>query len=402
MGGVPGRGAKGGATRPLVPHKARGYPCKEETIMNEQITRRNFLAAGVVAAGVAAAAGATSVTSAAADESPARPDLDLNLRYAKILGCTVPHENPAKAARYIRDLWNGRPCDERLAYRIAQANDSECEMVIAAGLVLQYAKPGAIPGSQEFFDECGSMVYTHTVVVDDVAAAVEAMEAAGGTVVAHLQGDERMPYNAIFDGEGEPIEYAVVDCRQQCGLVFDILQKNDQLVCRTGAYDPQDVAVFQHTEVVLEDAQAAADWMVNVLGAELVEDHIYTHITEMSGGTTVHTLWGGFVFQLIERGMPGWGEHLDTYGPSTHNFQFKMRPTMRSNYEQCELLRAAGANIINDEEYSFIALYGEDANNANAKDICLLADTYKDCGCYWEVLVQDYHWPSLTGYFFAE
>lgn len=371
--------------------------------MSEQITRKAFLGGAALAAAAAGLAGTSALAAEAGGEaSPHRDDLDLNLRYAEILGVTIPHENPSKAARYIRDMWNGRPCDEKLAYRIAHRDGNECEMVIAGGLVFQYSKPGAIPGSQEFYDLCGSMVYTHTVAVDDVAAAVDALEAAGGEVVAHLEGDERWPYDSVYDGEGDPIEYAVVDCRQQCGLVFDIIQKNDQLVYRTGAYDPSDVAVFQHTEVVLADAQAAADWMVDVLGAELVEPHIYEAITEMSTGVTRHTLWGGCVFQLIEPGMPGWGDHLDAYGPSTHNFQFKMRPTVRSNQEQCELLRANGATIINDTEYSFIALYGEDANNADAHDICTLADTYEQCGVYWEVLVQDYHWPSLSGYLFAK
>lgn len=373
--------------------------------MSEQITRKAFLgvAGAAAAAGLAGAAGAAvAAETGEAQASPHRDDLDLNLRYAKILGVTIPHENPAKAARYIRDMWEGRPCDQEQSYRIALHDGNGCESVLAGGLVLQYAKPGAIPGSQEFYDMCGSMVYTHTVEVDDVSAAVDALEAAGGTVVAHLTGDDAWPYSSVFDGEGDPIEYAVVDCRPQCGLVFDILQKNDQLAVHTGAYDPADVAVFQHTEVVVDDAVATAQWMVDTLGAELVEEKIYTTITEMSSGTTRHTLWGGFVFQLIERGMPGWGDHLDAYGQSTHNFQFKMRPTRRSNQEQCERLRAAGANIINDTEYSFVALYGEDTNNADAHDICTLADTYEQCGCYWEVLVQDYHWPSLTGYFFAE
>ena len=349
---------------------------------------------------------------------------DTNLRYGRLDHITVLHDNPLKAARFVRETMPGRDVDSELCFRISRlgGGDNECERITAGGVVYQFMKPcKALAGSEEFFEKNGPQVYSYCIAVDDVDAAVAAMEKGGAKVVAHPTGDDRLPYNAIYEGEGDPIGYGMVDVIDPCGLRFEFIKKNPQLPCPTGVRYPEDQGVFQHAEIVVPNAVAAADFMCDVMGAERTEKIIYDTITDHNAGT-VHVLYGGIVFQLIEPhpNLLGWKEHMDRIGPSTriicYHFKDDLQPRLDLMTERgAEPIRHPvvegvdnGGAATEDENCLPLAdigtfgwMYGDDGDAYERPWKFMWVDSIAQCGMNWEMIEQSYRWVSSTGYFFS-
>lgn len=361
--------------------------------------------------------------------------VDTNLRYSRITHITVLHPEPAKAARFVRDTMNANECDKELCARIrhlVSQEDNECERVTAGGLTFQFMKPTpALPGSQEFFAEHGPKVYSYALEVDDVDAAVDALVNKGGAkLVAHAQGADRLDWNQLFEGQGDPIDFAVVDAREKCGLIFDITKKNDQIPCYTGVRFPTDIGCFMHSEVCVNNTAEAAEWLCGVMGGERIEQHISSRIgawdpdaigdvsmfknsQNLSGEAfkpaCEHVLIGGFVFQLISPivHLTGWDEHLARHGNNTILICYHVRELVRTVKEQLRIYEENGAFELVEEgrehgnswEFRPVDLYGPDGDDTDHLYNCIWVDAVKQCGITWEILPMAYRWPCSTGYF---
>lgn len=345
--------------------------------------------------------------------------LNKNLRYARVENATVLHPEPTRAARFVRDTMNAVDVDQRICERIAHIpgyDDNECEHVTAGGFTFQFMKPtAAMPGSVDYYERNGNMIYTYKITVDDVDAAVDHLRANGAKVICHLTGADRLPYDHFFEGDGDPLTYAIVDCTEQCGLIFEIMNANPQLPNYTGKRKFDDIGVFQHSEIVVKDADAAAEWMFNVLGAEYVEPVIADMISRENDpeGPDLgckHMLWGGIVWQLIFPlpHLPGWQEHLDRHGNSTMDICYHVRPDVRSVGETLRLYRAWGAVDVKIDPAE-IGTYGVapwqaqftvDQDDPDRLYDYIWVDALRECGITWEILTMNYMWVSSTGYFF--
>lgn len=346
---------------------------------------------------------------------------DMNLRYGRLDNITVVHAEPLKAAQNTRDSLKGVNVDGELCFRISRlgGEDCECERVAAGGAVFQFVSPcEGLAGSKEFYEKNGPQIYSYVIAVDDVAAAIDSMEKGGAKIVAAKTGASAIPYNALFDGEGDPIEYGMADASEKCGLRFEFIKKNPRLPCQTGVRYPSDQGVFQHAEIVVPDAAAAADFMCDVMGAERTETIIYETITDHNA-PTVHVLYGGIVFQLIEPhpNLLGWKEHMEKIGPSTrlicYHFKNDLQPVLdRFTERGAEPIRhppVEGVDGIVEEvseelpvadEGTFGWMYGEDGDAYDRKWKFMWIDAIEQTGMNWEMLEQSYRWISSTGYFF--
>lgn len=347
---------------------------------------------------------------------------DKNLRYGRLDNITVIHEKPVEAARFIRDSLLGVNVDERLCLKIRRLGetDNQCERVAAGGAVFQFVKPNPqLAGSEEFHAAHGNQVYSYVIAVDDVDAAIASMEKGGAKIVAHRTGDDRLPYNAIFEGEGDLIDYGMADATALCGLRFEFVQKNAQLPCQTGVRYPQDPGVFQHAEIVVPDAVAAADFMCDVMGGERTEKTIYETISDHNA-PCVHVLYGGIVYQLIQPhpNLLGWQEHLDAVGPSTrlicYHFKNDVQPLLDRmtafgatpiRHPKVEGVENAGAQeeereLPEADTGTFGWMYGPDGDDFDRNWKFMWLDGLDVCGVNWEMLENSYRWVSSTGYFF--
>lgn len=354
--------------------------------------------------------------------------VDKNLRYGRFVGINVLHDSPTRAARFVRDTLTATDVDRDFCYNLSRlgGGDNECERVAGGGCTFQFMKPdAALPGSQDFFDKYGNAVYAYQLEVDDVDAAAKALEAGGAKIVANFAGDDRKSHKAVYGTDGDPVDFAVVDARQQCGLQFEIVKKDPDLVCRTGLRYPTDQGVFMHAEIVVPNSESAAKFMMDVMGAEHVEKNIDSRIEEIDNGC-IHVLYGGLVFQLIEPApmLTGWGAQLEAMGPSTRLICYHFRNDLQPRVDE---FTKRGALQITDPdaaeetgegqgwvyaagdadrelpvtgEGAFTWMYHEDADDGERTFKFQWLDTIEQCGLNWEFLEQSYQWISSTGYFF--
>lgn len=80
--------------------------------------------------------------------------------------------------------------------------------------------------------------------------------------------------------------------------------------------------VFWHVELVHPDPDAAAALLVEVFGAEPVEQRIASYIESTAPGSRiVHVRLGGVVLQIVRPGdgAESWSRQLEEHGPSIHN-----------------------------------------------------------------------------------
>lgn len=362
--------------------------------------------------------------------------VDKNLRFARFMNVTILHDEPTKAARFVRDVFKAHEVDQDLCFKIATLvpnENNECERVTSGGLTYQFMKPSAaLPGSMEFYEKEGSRLYSYTLAVKSVSDAVDQLCKTGGAkLVAHLTGDDRIPYNSLFEGEGDPIEYAVVDAREKCGLLFELISQDLPVPCYTDVRFPEDLGVFQHAEITVKDPKKSADWLCEIMGGERVESEIAARIGSGNANTgdgipdmseygfksdfdrfaCDHVLVAGYVFQLITPmpHLPGWDDNLATHGNSINNICYHLYPRKCSVPQMTEAMEARGAKELmldeNDEhgecwEFTFGPLYGEDNDDFERTVNCVWIDSMKQCGLNWEFIGMVYRWNTNTGYFF--
>jgi catechol 2,3-dioxygenase-like lactoylglutathione lyase family enzyme len=82
-----------------------------------------------------------------------------------------------------------------------------------------------------------------------------------------------------------------------------------------------------HIEIVVRDADAAADFLGRVFGARRTEPEMVRLLNETAAGLlkVEHVEMGGVVLQFIEPLTDGddvWAEHLRKKGPGVHNLTF--------------------------------------------------------------------------------
>ena len=84
-----------------------------------------------------------------------------------------------------------------------------------------------------------------------------------------------------------------------------------------------------HIEIVVRDADAAADFLERVFGAERTEPEMVRLLNETAAGLLKieHVEMGNVVLQFIEPLTDGddvWAEHLRKKGPGVHNLTFRV------------------------------------------------------------------------------
>jgi catechol 2,3-dioxygenase-like lactoylglutathione lyase family enzyme len=345
-----------------------------------------------------------------------------NLRYGRLDHISVVHGDPLNAARFVRDSLSGHVVDADLAFEIASASggDNRCERVATGGATFQFMLPcDELPGSKEFFDAKGAQIYSYCIAVDDVASAAKRMQENGAKLVAESTPDAPLSLEKVY-GDGKTQSYAMLDATEKCGLRFEFIHKGAKAPCETGVRYPEQVGVFQHAEIVVPDAEAAAEFMCTVMGAERTEKQIYDTITAHNAGT-VHVLYGGIVYQLIEPhpNLLGWKEHMEAIGPSTRLICFHFRNDLQPILDKmtargAEPIRhpvvegvdnATGANeapttLPVADTGTFGWMYGEDGDDFDRPWKFMWLDGIESCGINWEMLEQSYRWISSTGYFF--
>ncbi len=107
---------------------------------------------------------------------------------------------------------------------------------------------------------------------------------------------------------------------------------------------PVNVSPLVHIEIVVRDADAAADFLEKVFGAERTEEDLVSLLNETALGLlkVEHVQLGSIVLQFIEplsEGNDVWAEHLRKKGPGVHNLTFQVDSVV----ETAKVLAEAGA-----------------------------------------------------------
>lgn len=107
---------------------------------------------------------------------------------------------------------------------------------------------------------------------------------------------------------------------------------------------PVNVSPMVHIEIVVRDANAAANFLEKVFGAKRVQEDLVRLLNETSLGLlkVEHVQLGDVVLQFVEPLPDGgdvWAEHLRRKGPGVHNLTFQVDNVM----ETAEVLGKEGA-----------------------------------------------------------
>jgi catechol 2,3-dioxygenase-like lactoylglutathione lyase family enzyme len=107
---------------------------------------------------------------------------------------------------------------------------------------------------------------------------------------------------------------------------------------------PVNVSPLVHIEIVVRDADAAADFLDRVFGAKRTEEDLVKLLNETALGLlkVAHVQLGNVVLQFIEplsEGNDVWAEHLRKKGPGVHNLTFQVDNVR----ETAEVLAREGA-----------------------------------------------------------
>lgn len=310
-------------------------------------------------------------------------------RHAKYSALGVLHENPAAAARFIRDALGGQDVDVEFN-RQFHDDGSQREHVLSGGMVYEFVKPTpALPKTEEEFAKHGSYARSMCYVVDDVDVAADILLAEGCKVIHREPG------------------YAWIDASEQCALNFE-LRKAGEWPCHTGVRIATDPGPYMHNEIVTADPHACADFMIRVLGGELIEKAIADKIagpddpsSDMWKSDTTHVLHGGMVYQFIApcRALVGWDTHMEKHGPCLHNTCYHVH----DYHGVMKTLRDYGCKVQPrvpedpDGGFDYNALY-----EGEGDDLIYTGwlDATEQCGLFIEILRRNHQWPSHVGYFF--
>ncbi|MBM4444332.1 MAG: hypothetical protein FJ020_03385 [Chloroflexi bacterium] len=122
------------------------------------------------------------------------------------------------------------------------------------------------------------------------------------------------------------------------------------------------VSPLVHIEIVVRDANAAADFLERVFGAKKTEADLVRLLNETALGLlkVEHVQLGNVVLQFIEplsEGNDVWAEHLRRKGPGVHNLTFQVDNVT----ETSEVLAREGAPTLFTFPLDWGKLFG--ANN---------------------------------------
>ena len=124
---------------------------------------------------------------------------------------------------------------------------------------------------------------------------------------------------------------------------------------------------FLHIEIVHPDPDAAAAFLCDTVGGELVERRLSKGLEKMAEGLrVVHVLVGGVVLQLVKpvQGVEPWTSELAERGPCVHNVTLNVDGIDATR----EALAAAGATEIIEMEAPMGALSDDQATRVYVMD----------------------------------
>ena len=124
---------------------------------------------------------------------------------------------------------------------------------------------------------------------------------------------------------------------------------------------PVNVSPLVHIEIVVRDADAAANFLEKVFGANRIEEDLVRLLNETSLGLLKieHVQLGNVVLQFIEPLSDGgdvWAEHLRKKGPGVHNITFQVDDVV----ETAEVLAREGAPTLFTFPLDWEKLFGAD------------------------------------------
>jgi len=133
---------------------------------------------------------------------------------------------------------------------------------------------------------------------------------------------------------------------------------------------PVNVSPLVHIEIVVRDADAAADFLERVFGANRIEEDLVRLLNETSLGLLKieHVQLGNVVLQFIEPLSDGgdvWAEHLRKKGPGVHNITFQVDDVV----ETAEVLAREGAPTLFTFPLDWEKLFGADKVRQNVAPV---------------------------------
>jgi catechol 2,3-dioxygenase-like lactoylglutathione lyase family enzyme len=133
---------------------------------------------------------------------------------------------------------------------------------------------------------------------------------------------------------------------------------------------PVNVSPLVHIEIVVRDADAAANFLEKVFGANRIEEDLVRLLNETSLGLLKieHVQLGNVVLQFIEPLSDGgdvWAEHLRKKGPGVHNITFQVDDVV----ETAEVLAREGAPTLFTFPLDWEKLFGADKVRQNVAPV---------------------------------
>jgi catechol 2,3-dioxygenase-like lactoylglutathione lyase family enzyme len=133
---------------------------------------------------------------------------------------------------------------------------------------------------------------------------------------------------------------------------------------------PVNVSPLVHIEIVVRDADAAANFLERVFGANRIEEDLVRLLNETSLGLLKieHVQLGNVVLQFIEPLSDGgdvWAEHLRKKGPGVHNITFQVDDVV----ETAEVLAREGAPTLFTFPLDWEKLFGADKVRQNVAPV---------------------------------
>ena len=136
---------------------------------------------------------------------------------------------------------------------------------------------------------------------------------------------------------------------------------------------PIEVSPLVHIEIVVRDANAAANFLEMVCGAKRTEIELVNFLIEAAAGLmkVEHVEMGSVVLQFIEPmedGQDAWSEHLRKKGPGVHNLTFQV-----SDLEQAAAtLAEAGAPTLFTMDLDWKKLWGSELVRENIPPVHMI------------------------------
>jgi 4-hydroxyphenylpyruvate dioxygenase-like putative hemolysin len=122
-----------------------------------------------------------------------------------------------------------------------------------------------------------------------------------------------------------------------------------------------------HVEVVHPDPDAAASFLCDTLGGQIVERELSASLRTLAEGVgCVHVIVAGVVFQLVRpiEGLEPWYSVLKEHGPCVHNVTFNVDGLEHAR----EVLESAGAPKVAELDVPLGALSDTEVNRVYVMD----------------------------------